>query len=336
MWKIGNIKISSQVVLAPMAGITSLSYREFMKPFGVGYSVSEMISDAGISYHNEKTLEYLATSKLDRPVALQLFGSDIKRTLKALDIINDELKIDYDILDLNFGCPVHKVTSNGAGSAWLKDSKKLYQYVKSVVEHSPKPVTAKIRLGYDQKHILAFKKNIAVLEKAGVKAIALHARTKEELYSGEPHYDLLKDLQKKMHVPLIISGNIFSLDDAIKALKITKAQAVMVARGALGNPYLITQIDKYLSKKIKLSDISPRENIKYCRKLSRQLIQEKGEKTGVSILRSIAPKFIDGFKGAKTWRNKIAQTIKSQEDLETILTQIEKELKQYGRKESRN
>lgn len=329
MWKIGNVKIKSQVVLAPMAGITSLSYREFMKPFGVGYSVTEMISDAGIMHHNQKTIDYLKTSKLDRPVALQLFGSKIETTLKTIDIINNELKIKYDFLDLNFGCPVRKVTSSGAGSSWLKDPKKLYKYVKEIVKHSSKPVTAKIRLGIDDKHI-NYQEVIDILTKAGVKAIAVHARTTKELYSGEPHYDLLKDYGKKMKVPLIISGNIFTLDDAVKALKITKASAVMVARGGIGNPHLITQIDKYLSKKQKIDNINLLENIKYCRELSKALILEKGERTGISILRSIAPKFFFGIKDAKKIRCEISQNIKTYQDLDKILKRVTKELS-YGK-----
>lgn len=331
MWQIGDVKIKSRVVLAPMAGITSLSYREFMKPFGVGYSVSEMISDAGIMHHNPVTIEYLRTSARDRPVALQLFGNNIDTTLAALDIINKELEIDYDILDLNFGCPVRKVRGNGAGSAWLDNTERLEEYVRAIVKHSPKPVTAKIRLGYDEKHILDFKKNIKALERAGVKAIGLHVRTVKELYSGKPHYELVKDLQKEMSVPLMISGNILSLDEAINALKITKAQAVMVARGGLGNPYLIRQIDNYLSKKKKLSDITPLENIKYCRELSKVLIKEKGEHRGVALLRTIAPSFIYGFVGASDCRNEIAQKIKTEQDLDRILKRIERGLKKYGR-----
>ena len=158
----------------------------------------------------------------------------------------------------------------------------------------------------------------------------MHARTTKELYSGEPHFNLLKDYGKKMKVPLIISGNIFTLDDAINALKITKASAVMVARGGIGNPRLITQIDKYLSKSEKIDNISQLENIKYCRELSKALILEKGERTAVSILRSIAPKFFFGIKNSKKIRCEISQNIKSYQDLDNILKRVTKELK-YGK-----
>lgn len=330
MWQIGNVKINTHVVLAPMAGITSLSYREFMKPFGVGYSVTEMISDAGIVHHNQKTLDYLKTSTKDHPVALQLFGSDINTTIRALDIIDKEIKIKYDILDLNFGCPVHKVMRSGAGSSWLKNPDKLYAYVKAIVEHSKKPVTAKIRLGIDEEHINV-NEVVKVLTIANVKAIAIHARTSKQMYLGTPNYQAIAHLGKRMHIPLIISGNIFTLDDAINALKITDATAVMVARGGVGNPFLITQIDRYLSKKEKLDNINLIENIKYCRALAKALIKEKGERTAIAILRSVAPQFFNGFNSAKKIRSRISQTIKSYKDLDEILNDVIKEVQDYGK-----
>jgi len=323
MWKIGNVKINSKVVLAPMAGITSLSYREFNKPFGVGLSVTEMISDAGIMHHNKKTLDYLKTSKLDRPVALQLFGNDIKTTLKAMDIINNEVHAEYDILDINLGCPVPKVVDNGSGSKWLTKPKELYKYIKEIVKHSPKPVTVKIRLGYTNDSINV-NEVCKLMEKAGVAAIAIHARTRQEYYSGTPHFDLIKDLGKKLIVPLIISGNIFTLDDAIKAMKITKAKAVMVARGGVGNPTLIKQIDTYYKSKKKIKDATQNQQITYCRKLAKMLIKEKGERVAISNLRSIAPKFFMSFKEAKKIRCKISQTIKTYKDLDELLNDIKK------------
>lgn len=330
MWQIANIPINSKVVLAPMAGITSLSYREFLKPFGVGYSVTEMISDAGLVHHNKKTIEYLKTSSLDRPVAIQLFGSHLATTKKAIDIINNELKIKYDFLDINLGCPVNKVMKAGAGSSHLKDVEKLYKYISGIVKASPKPVTAKIRLGIDDGHINVYEV-VNALIKAGVKAIGIHARTSKQLYSGKVRYELIRDIGHKVNVPIIISGDIFTLDDAIRAINITKASAVMVARGGVGNPYLITQIDQYFKKHIKLDNINILDNIKYCRALSLSLIQEKGEKVAISILRSIAPKFFKDFKRAKAVRSLISQTINTYEDLDNILKQIEKEVKEDGK-----
>jgi len=325
VWQIGNVKIKSKVVLAPMAGITSLSYREFLKSFGIGYSVTEMISDAGIVHHNKKTLEYLKTSKLDRPVAIQLFGSDTSTTLKAMDIIDNELHIDYDILDLNFGCPVNKVMKSGAGSAWLKDPNKLFDYVNEIVKHTKKPVTAKIRLGIDEKHINV-DKIVNALIRTNISAIGVHARTSKQMYTGKPNYEIIKGLGKRINIPLIISGDIFTLDDAINAIKITDAVAVMVARGSLGNPTLISQIDTYFKTKKIIDNATQLEQITYCRQLAKALIKEKGERVGVSILRTIAPQFFNGFKDVKKIRSEISQTIKTYNDLDLILKKIESEI----------
>jgi len=207
------------------------------------------------------------------------------------------------------------------GSAWLKKPNELYKYIKAIVKHSPKPVTVKIRLGFTNKTINLLEV-CKLMEKAGVKAIAVHARTREEYYSGQPHLDLIKDLGKQLKIPLIISGNIFTLDDAINAIKITKAKAVMVARGGIGNPTLIKQIDTYYKSKKRIKDATQKQQINYCRKLAKMMIKEKGERTAVTNLRSIAPKFFTEFKDAKKIRCQISQTIKTYKDLDEILNKI--------------
>ena len=175
MWKIGDLEIKSHVVLGPMAGITSQAYRLFLKPFGVGLSFTEMVSDCGLFYGNQNTFSYLPNKNSDRPVGIQLFGSKIENTQKAIEIIQ-KAGISYDFLDLNFGCPVPKVTKTGAGSAWLKKPQKLKEYVSQIVAFSSKPVTAKIRLGWNAKNI-NYLEVIENLEQAGVVAITIHART---------------------------------------------------------------------------------------------------------------------------------------------------------------
>lgn len=321
MWKIGNVLIKSHVVLAPMAGITSLGYREFLKSFGIGYSVTEMVNDIGIINHNKKTLKLLETSSLDRPVAVQLFGNKTSSILKAIDIINNELKINYDILDINLGCPVRKIVKSGSGSSWLNDIDKLYEYISRIVQHSSKPVTAKIRLGLDENHINVFEV-IDTLIKAGISAIAIHARTVKQKYSGKANFALLKDVGKKIKIPLIISGDIFSLDDAINALKITHATAVMVARGAIGNPYLITQINSFIESKIKLNNITLNENIQNCYKLIECISNKKGINC-VFALKKIVPHFFNNFPNAKKIRCEIVKA-NSLNCLKKLLKKIEK------------
>lgn len=320
MFKIGEIEIPTRVVLGPMAGITSEAYRIFCKPFGVGLSFTEMVSDCGIMYENEKTKAYLPTVKSDRPIALQLFGSNIKNTRKALEFIQKQ-GIIYDFLDLNFGCPVPKVTKTGAGSAWLKNPKKLFEYTKEVVKISNKPVTAKIRLGWDDKQI-NFLEVATLLEEAGVKALTIHARTTKQLYSGKVDWNVVKGLKNILQIPLIISGDIFTLEDAIKALDITNADAVMVARGGVGNPNLIRQINTYLSEGKLIPNASLEDQITYLRQFSELLIQEKGERKAMMILRGLAPRFFNGFPNTKIIKNQLAVTITTYEDLDNILKEI--------------
>ena len=320
MFKVGNIEIKNKVVLAPMAGITSLAYRDFMKPFGVGLSVTEMVSDCGLIYENKKTIDYLKTSELERPVAIQLFGSEAETIIKAMEVVIKE-NPNFDFFDINLGCPVPKVTKAGSGSALLKNPAKLGEMFKKICAASPKPVTAKIRLGYSEDNI-NFLENIKVLEEAGVAAIGIHARTTSQLYSGKARYELLKDLRDKMNVPLFVSGDIYTLDDAIRALEITKADAVMVARGGVGNPRLVEQINHYFKTGERLPNATLKENIEYLEKFADMLIEEKGEYRAMSILRGIAPKFLDGFPGMKPYKNKLAQSLSTRASLTRILDEI--------------
>ena len=317
MFKIGNIEIKGKVVLGPMAGITSLAYREFMKPFGVSVSVTEMVSDYGLVYGNEHTFDYIKTSDIDNPVGVQLFGHEADVIIKAMQIIIDS-GAKFDFFDINLGCPVHKVTNGGSGSAMLKDTEKLREFMSKIVKFSPKPVTAKIRLGWDDKH-LNFKENIKVLEESGVAMIAIHARSAKQMYAGEPNFEILRNLRDEMKVPLVISGNIFTLDDAIRALEITHADGVMVARGGVGNPNLIKQIDTYYKTGERIKEPSIEENAQNLIKFMDMLIEEKGEYRAMKNLRGIAPKFFSNYLGSKQLKNEIAQTINTRDDLLTIL-----------------
>lgn len=320
MFYIGKVKIEGNVILAPMAGITSLAYRKFMKPFGVALGYTEMVSDCGLTFKNEETLKYINTSENEHPVAIQLFGGNVDTLLSAIDVL-ENLKTNYDILDINLGCPVPKVTRSNGGSAWLKNPELLYEMMKKVCEKSTHPVTAKIRLGWDDEHI-NFVTIVSLLEKAGVSAIAIHARTTKMLYAGKARYEELSNLKSTMKVPLIISGDIFSLSDAISALNITKADAVMVARGALGNPNLVRQIDTYFKTGEIIPTATLKENIEYLKQFIDLLIDEKGEKTAISILRGLAPKFLGGYQGLKQYKTQITENIISKKNLLEILDSI--------------
>ena len=317
MWKIGDIEISGKVLLAPMAGYTSFGYRKFMEKFGVGVTVTEMVSDMGLIYGNKETTDYITFPKTDIPCGVQLFGSDPKNMAIAAKIVAKAVPF-LSFIDVNMGCPVPKVTRNGAGSSLLKNPKLAGDIIRAIKEVVDVPVTAKIRLGWDDKHI-NFLEVISELENAGVAMIGIHARTTKQLYYGEPHYELLKDLRKQMSVPLVISGNIYSLEDAKKALEITGADAVMVARGGVGNPTLIRQINEYYENGSIVPDASFDEQVEYCLELARDLIEEKGEQRAMRIYRSIAPKFFKGIPEVKKLNSRLASELTTYDSLVEII-----------------
>ena len=323
MWKIGNIDIDGVVVLGPMAGITSYAYRDFMKPFGVAVSVSEMVSDMGLIYDNDKTNEYVIYPE-SHPTGVQLFGHDAENILKAAKLAL-KLNPNIDFFDLNMGCPVPKVTNAGSGSALMKNPKLCGEIVRKLKEEISIPVAAKIRLGWDENSI-NFLEVIKELEDAGVDMIAIHARTKKQMYLGQPHYELLKDLRSKMSVPLVVSGNIYTLDDAIKVKELTGAEGIMVARGGVGNPWLVKQIDTYFRTGERLPDVSILEKVDQCLELADHYISEKGEYTAMRIYRGIASKFFSGFKNVKYYKNRLSTELVDRESLVRILNGIKEEI----------
>lgn len=321
MFKIGNVEINGKVVLAPMAGVTSLGYRNFMKPFGVALTVTEMVSDCGLIYDNQKTIDYLRSTEQERPIAIQLFGSSAETICRAMDVVLKH-NPNIDIFDINLGCPAPKVTKTGAGSSLLRDPEKLEKMFTEICKHSPLPVTAKIRLGWNEEEI-NFRENVKALERAGVAAIGIHARTTRQGYAGKPRWELLKDFRNEMSVPLIVSGDIYTLKDTIKALECTKADAVMVARGGVGNPILVKQIDSYFKDGTIVESSSLEESIQYIRDLADMLIEEKGEYTAMMVLRGIAPKFLNSYPDMKKAKNKLASALTTRDSLERILNEIQ-------------
>ena len=321
MWKLGQFEIKGKVVLAPMAGITSEGYRKYLNSFGVDVCVTEMVSDMGLIYQNKETESYVTFRKDNVLTGVQLFGSNPDNLAKATEIVL-KLNPNIDFIDVNMGCPVPKVTKTGAGSSLMLNPKLAGEIIRAIKTVTDKPVTAKIRLGYNEVN---FKDVIKELEKSGVAAIGIHARTRKELYSGEPHYDLLKDLRKEMSVPLVVSGNIYTLDDAINALNITGADAVMVARGGVGNPFLITQIRNYFETGERLPNPSFLEQCEYCLALAKSMVEEKGELTAMRIYRGIAPKFFSGFANSRTLRTVLATSLTDYQSLVNIIEEFKQE-----------
>ena len=320
VWRIGDLNIDGQVVLGPMSGYTTSSYRAFMKPFGVGLSFTEMISDTGVIHGVGRTLGYMSFTG-NHPTGMQLFGHDPERLALAAEkalVMNPEV----DLIDINMSCPVRKVTRNGSGSVLMKDPKLCGDLVRAVKKKVDVPVTAKIRYGWTLADA-NYMQIIEELQSAGADAISFHPRTQSEHYAGCPHYEEVRDIRKRMSVPLIISGNIFSLEDAVYAMRTTGADAVMAARGAIGNPMLIRQIDTFLRTGKTVPNPTVAQQTAWCRQLTDMMIEEKGEAMTVRNMRSIAPKFIAGCRYCRDYRRRLAEEPGSRRQLFLLLDEID-------------
>ncbi len=304
-WKIGNVKISNQVVLAPMAGICNSAYRQICKDMGCGLIYAEMVSDKAITYNNQKTIDMLYMTEKERPISQQIFGSDKESFVEAAKFIEKEMK--PDIIDINMGCPVPKVAVRAqAGSALLKDPDKIFDIVSSVVSAVNVPVTVKIRSGWDSNHINAIEV-AKVIEKAGASAICVHPRTRSQGYSGKADWNIIKEVKENVSIPVIGNGDIKSPEDAKRMLEETKCDAVMIGRGVLGNPWLIKNIVNYLDGK-EVIDVSIVDRIDMCLKHLKLLDSLKNEKLACLEIRNHISWYFKGIKGANELKNKVYQT----------------------------
>lgn len=304
-WKIGNVKISNQVVLAPMAGICNSAYRQICKDMGCGLIYAEMVSDKAITYSNQKTIDMLYMTEKERPISQQIFGSDKESFVEAAKFIEKEMK--PDIIDINMGCPVPKVAVRAqAGSALLKDLDKIFDIVSSVVSSVNVPVTVKIRSGWDSNHINAVEV-AKVIEKAGASAICVHPRTRSQGYSGKADWNIIKEVKENVSIPVIGNGDIKSPEDAKRMLEETKCDAVMIGRGVLGNPWLIKNIVNYLDGK-EVIDVSIVDRIDMCLKHLKLLDSLKNEKLACLEIRNHISWYFKGIKGANELKNKVYQT----------------------------
>lgn len=324
MWKIGNVEIKNRLVLAPMAGISNTAYRQIIKEMGAGLIYAEMVSDKAIVFGNSKTYDLLKMTDFERPIAQQVFGSDLDSFVKAAKLIEKEMK--PDILDLNMGCPVPKVAiKSQAGSALLKNPEKVGEIVKAVVAAVNIPVTIKIRSGWDENHINAIE--IAKIAEAnGASAIAIHARTRSQGYSGHSDWSLIKKVKAAVKIPVIGNGDVTSCFEAKKMLDETGCDAVMIGRGCLGNPWIFKECLEYLEHNKLPEEVSPEERINMLKRHYQLLLDSTNEKGAILEIRTHALWYIKGLPNSAKIKNEICQT-KNSEDLFNILDNYLKELK---------
>lgn len=322
MFKIGNIEIKNNVVLAPMAGISNSAYRTIIKEMGCGLIYAEMVSDKAITYGSKKTIDMLYMTDFERPISQQIFGSDKESFVTSAKYIYENMK--PDIIDINMGCPVPKVAVRAqAGSALLKDPDKVYEIVKAVKEAVPCPVTVKIRSGWDENSINAVE--IAkVIEKAGADAIAVHPRTRAQGYSGKANWNIIKEVKENVNIPVIGNGDILTCYDAKRMLDETGCDAIMIGRGVLGNPWLIKECIEYLEDKKEPKEVSVEEKINMIKYHIELLRKTKCDKLALLEIRSHASWYLKGIKNSSKLRTNICKA----KNIEELLNLIEEFLRE--------
>lgn len=319
--KIGNIEIKNRIIMAPMAGITNVAFRKIIKEFGAGLVVSEMVSDKALCYGNQKTIEMLTIDEDEHPVSIQIFGGDVDSMVKAAKFVDEHS--NCDIIDINMGCPVQKVLKAHAGSYLLQYPDLVYDIVKNVVEAVSKPVTVKIRIGYDFDSINCVE--IAkLIEKAGASAIAVHGRTRSQMYEGKADWKIIADVKAAVKIPVIGNGDVRSVEDAKRMLEETGVDAVMIGRAALGNPWLIKQVVQSLETGVIIEEPTYQEKIAQCLSHAKKLMEIEPEKVAMFQMRGHAPWYIKGLKSSARVKNELSK-INTFEELKTIL----KDYQQY-------
>ena len=315
--QIGNVKLENDLILGPMAGVTDLPFRLLCKEQGAGLLCMEMVSAKGIMYNNKNTKFLLTIDEPERPVSLQLFGSDA-------DIISEQAKrieeLPFDILDINMGCPVPKIVNNGDGSALMKNPLLAGEIIEKTARAIQKPVTVKIRKGFDEEHINAVEM-AHIAQESGAAAIAVHGRTREQYYSGKADWEIIRKVKEAVKIPVIGNGDVWTPQDAIDMRKQTGCDGVMIGRGAQGNPWIFKQILHYEQTGELLEKPSPQEVTEMILRHAKMQMEFKGEYIGMREIRKHAAWYTAGYKNSAKLRGKINET-ETYEELKELLSHL--------------
>ena len=315
--QIGNVKLENDLILGPMAGVTDLPFRLLCTEQGAGLRCMEMVSAKGIMYNNKNTKFLLTIDERERPVSLQLFGSDA-------DIISEQAKrieeLPFDILDINMGCPVPKIVNNGDGSALMKNPLLAGEIIEKTARAIQKPVTVKIRKGFDEEHINAVEM-AHIAQESGAAAIAVHGRTREQYYSGKADWEIIRKVKEAVKIPVIGNGDVWTPQDAIDMRKQTGCDGVMIGRGAQGNPWIFKQILHYEQTGELLEKPSPQEVTEMILRHAKMQMEFKGEYIGMREIRKHAAWYTAGYKNSAKLRGKINET-ETYEELKELLSHL--------------
>ncbi|WP_044641841.1 tRNA dihydrouridine synthase DusB [Risungbinella massiliensis] len=302
MFQIGNVKPKNKVVLAPMAGVCNPAFRLIAKEFGTGLVCAEMVSDKAILHGNQRTREMLFVDEREKPLSLQIFGGDRESLVEAAKVVDKQT--NADIIDINMGCPVPKVTKCDAGARWLLDPNKIYEMVSAVVDAVDKPVTVKMRIGWDEEHIYAIQ-NAQAVERAGGKAVAVHGRTRVQMYTGKADWDIIRQVKENVSIPVIGNGDVASPEDAKRMLETTGCDAVMIGRAALGNPWMLYRTVEYLTNGKLPAEPSATEKMRIAVLHMDRLVALRGERVAVREMRKHAAWYLKGLRGATRIKDQV-------------------------------